>query len=160
MEWLNVGASVAMVGAPEITVGEVTTDSWSSMGIDAYAVAKYPVAETVGLQFSGEYLSLGQVGAEVEGVDQIDGSAMIFALDVNFETGSDAIQAVRPALRYETFSPMAYGEETEDNSDRHRLLREPRPLQREEHASARRPQLRLRERECSTATPTSTPTGG
>lgn len=118
-EWLMIGASVAMVGQPEIVGDSTTIDSWSSMGIDAYAVVDYPVNETVDLHFAGEFMQLGYAGPEIEGVDQIDGSAMLFTLAANFETGAEFVQAVRPAVRYETFSPMAYtvegGEEAQDN---------------------------------------------
>jgi len=118
-DWLKIGASVAMVGQPERTEGEVTVDSWSSMGLDAYAVVDYPVTETVDLHFAGEYMQLGYAGVEIEGLDQIDGNAMLFTLAANFDTGAQFVQAVRPAVRYETFSPMAYtiegSEEAEDN---------------------------------------------
>lgn len=118
-EWLKIGASVAMAGQPEITEGEATIDSWSSMGLDAYAVVDYPLNETVDLHFAGEYMQLGYAGVEIEDIDQIDGNAMLFTLAANFETGSEAVQAVRPAVRYETFSPMSYtvegGDEAEDN---------------------------------------------
>ncbi|MFO7627581.1 MAG: hypothetical protein R6V62_10005 [Candidatus Fermentibacteraceae bacterium] len=113
-EWLKIGASVAMVGQPELTGGEVTVDSWSSMGLDAYAVVDYPVNESVDLHFAGEFMQLGYAGVELEGFDQIDGNAMLFTLAANFETGSEFVQAVRPAVRYETFSPMSYLE-IEDN---------------------------------------------
>jgi len=120
-EWLKIGASVAMVGQPEIVVVEDTTtitiDSWSSMGIDAYAAVDYPVTETVDLHFAGEFMQLGYAGVEIEGLDQIDGSAMLFTLAANFETGAEFVQAVRPAVRYETFSPMTYTIEGEDEAE-------------------------------------------
>ncbi len=118
-EWLKVGASVAMIGQPETMVGEVTVDSWSGMGLDAYAVVDYPVNETVALHFAGEYMSFGYVGPEIENLEQNDGNAMLFTLAANFETGAGFVQAVRPAVRYETYGPMNYfvqgGTEPEDN---------------------------------------------
>jgi hypothetical protein len=107
-QWLDLGVSVAMIGQPEIAEGEETLDSWSGMGLDAYAVAEYPLAETVSLLVSGEYLSLGYAGPEVESVDQSDAGALIFTAAAGFETGAGLVQRVRPAIRFETFSPMSY----------------------------------------------------
>lgn len=119
VEWLKIGASVAMIGQPEMMVGELTVDSWSGMGLDAYAVVDYPVNETVALHFAGEYMNFGYVGPEVEGLEQNDGNAMLFTLAANFETGAEFVQAIRPAVRYETYGPMNYilegGNDPEDN---------------------------------------------
>lgn len=107
-DWLSLGVSVALIGQPEQPVGEFTMESWNSLGLDLFAVADYPVGETVSIHFAGEYMNLGYAGPGIQNHELAHGKAMLFTLAADFETGSGFVQAVRPAVRYEVFSPMAY----------------------------------------------------
>lgn len=118
LDWMQVGVSAAVIGRPEQASGEVTVDSWSGLGLDLYTLTDFTLTETARLHFAGEYMNLGFAGPEVETLERNDAHAMLFTLAASFETGSEAVQTVRPAVRYEILSPMTYytpGNEPEDN---------------------------------------------
>jgi hypothetical protein len=88
-------------------------DTFSATGMDFYAVVDYPLSETATLNFVGEYLMLGEYAAD--DADMNDATAYALTLAPEFELAGPAILAVRPALRYETYSPSYTGEEPEDD---------------------------------------------
>jgi len=118
MDWLKLGVSAAIIGQPEQQSGEIAVGSWNSMALDIFAVADYALSESADLHFAGEYMNLGYAGPEVEGFEYNDGNVMLFTVAASFATGADFVQSVRPAVRFEVFSPMNYylpNSEPEDN---------------------------------------------
>ncbi|MEA3265589.1 MAG: porin [Candidatus Fermentibacteria bacterium] len=113
-EWLTIGGSMAMIGAPEVTVEEVTTESWSSNGMDFFAVANYPVTSTGTLNFVGEYMMLAAYDVE----NAHDGASMSAMLAYDAQLNGDVIKAVQPAVRFDTIDPidLTGNDELEDNS--------------------------------------------
>lgn len=85
-----------------------STDTYSATGLDFYALVEYPLGETSTLNFVGEYLILGEPVAD--GVDLTDANAYAFTLAPEFELEGNVIQAVRPAIRYENYSPSYTGD--------------------------------------------------
>ncbi len=90
------------------------TDTWSANGMDFYAVAEYPLSGTSTLNFVGEYLILGQPAAD--STDMNDASAYAFTLAPEFELDGTVLQAIRPAIRYENYSP-GYSGGTDPEND-------------------------------------------
>ena len=90
-----------------------STDTWSATGMDFFAVVQYPLGETSTLNFVGEYLMLGEPVAD--DVDLTDASAYAFTLAPEFELDGPAIQAIRPAIRYENYSPSYTGDTDPEN---------------------------------------------
>jgi len=90
-----------------------STDTWSATGMDFYAVVEYPLGETSTLNFVGEYLMLGEPVAD--DADLTDASAYAFTLAPEFELDGPAIQAIRPAIRYENYSPSYTGDTDPEN---------------------------------------------
>ncbi len=120
-EWLTVGGSVAMIGQPELTLvsGGPTTDSWSSNGIDVFAVANYPLSSTGTINFVGEYMMLGYPSNDVTGFELHDGARMSIMGGYDMELDGEVILAVQPAVRFDTIDPIATWADTatepEDN---------------------------------------------
>ena len=98
-----------MLNDPDTT----NTDTWSASGLDFYAVVEYPLSETSTLNFAGEYLILGQPAAD--NTDMNDAGAYAFTLAPEFELDGAAIQAIRPAIRYENYNPGYAGSTDPDN---------------------------------------------
>ena len=90
-----------------------STDTWSATGMDFYAVVDYPLSETSTLNFVGEYLMLGEPASD--DADMTDASAYAFTLAPEFELEGPALQAVRPAVRYENYSPSYTGDTDPEN---------------------------------------------
>jgi hypothetical protein len=91
------------------------TDTWSATGLDFYAVVDYPLGETSTLNFVGEYMMLGEPVAD--GTDLTDASAYAFTVAPEFQLDGSAIQAVRPAFRYENYSPSYVGSTDPENDE-------------------------------------------
>ncbi len=106
-EWLTIGGSLAMIGQPEITDTTGTMDSWSSNGMDFFAVANYPVSATGTLNFAGEYMILGQNGVISEDADSHDGARMSVMAGYDMQLDGDVILAIQPAVRYDSIDPIA-----------------------------------------------------
>jgi len=121
MDWMTIGAGVAMIGQPALldTLLSIDTDSWSATGIDFYLLADYPINESATLNFAGEYMMLGRTGEELESVEKKDGTDYYVSLGGKFDVDMGAITAIQPAVRYESYSPsylLASGaDEPEDN---------------------------------------------
>ena len=90
-----------------------TTEVMSATGMDFLAVVDYPLSETATLNFAGEYLMLGEYAGD--DADMNDASAYAITLAPEFELAGPAIQAVRPAIRYENYSPSYTGDEDPEN---------------------------------------------
>ncbi len=118
-EWLDLGASAAVIGQPEAAGGEEPVAGWNGLGLDVFAAAEYPLDGKTSLLFSGEYMSLGYAGPQVEGIRGNSAGALILTAAAVFETGAGTVRSVRPAVRFETFSPMSYtiegGEDPKDD---------------------------------------------
>ncbi|MFO7950499.1 MAG: porin [Candidatus Fermentibacteraceae bacterium] len=113
-EWATIGVAYGMANR-ETTDME---DTYSAGGIDAYGVVEYPMSETGTLLFTGEYLMLPYLGAEVEGQEAQDGMAYSAMLGGMFEVDLGRITALTPAVRYDQVDPAWYDEmdpEPEDN---------------------------------------------
>ncbi|PIE52601.1 hypothetical protein CSA37_05820 [Candidatus Fermentibacteria bacterium] len=119
-DWLTVGASYARIGRPEIEDSTGTTEEWSSMGMDFYAVAEYPLSPSGTLLFTGEYMMLGYNGADVEGQEHHDGSRMSLMLGYKAELNSDVLVSVLPAVRYDACDPIASWAESADEPEDNR----------------------------------------
>lgn len=91
-----------------------STETYSATGLDFYTVVDYPLSETSTLNFVGEYLIMGEPAPD--NVDMNDATAYAFTLAPEFELDGTAIQALRPAIRYETYSP-SYGGGTDPQND-------------------------------------------
>ena len=118
-EWITIGGAYTTVGQPEIEDSTGTTESWSSSGMDVFAVVNYPMGESAKLFFEGEYAMLGRTGAEVEGMEMTDGSCMSVAAAAEFAVGEGFVRAVRPAVRYDMANPsttLAEGAEEPENN--------------------------------------------
>ena len=118
-EWLTLGAAFSSIGQPEIEDTTGTTDSWSSSGIDVFAVVKYPLGQGSKLFFEGEYAMLGRTGADVEGMEKSDGSCMSLGVAAEFAVGEGFVRAVRPAVRYDMVNPstmLAEGADEPENN--------------------------------------------
>lgn len=90
-----------------------SSDTWSATGLDFYTVVAYPLSETSTLNFVGEYLIMGDPVAD--DVDFTDANAYAFTLAPEFELEGPAVQAVRPAIRYENYSPSYAGDTDPEN---------------------------------------------
>ena len=90
-----------------------STEVMSATGMDFYAVVDYPLSETATLNFVGEYLMLGEYASD--DADMNDASAYAITLAPEFELDGPAILAVRPALRYENYSPSYVGDDDPEN---------------------------------------------
>ena len=90
-------------------------DTFSSTGIDIYGVVEYPVGANADLIFVGEYLMLGLPGPEVTGSERNDASAYAFTLAPDFAMDGPVLYGVRPAIRYENYSPSYYGDTDPEN---------------------------------------------
>ncbi|MFO8183641.1 MAG: porin [Candidatus Aegiribacteria sp.] len=84
-----------------------STETYSATGLDFYTVVDYPLSETSTLNFVGEYLIMGEPSAD--NVDMNDATAYAFTLAPEFELDGPALLALRPAIRYETYSPSYEG---------------------------------------------------
>ena len=118
-EWITFGGAYTTIGQPEIEDTTGTTESWSSSGIDVFAVVKYPLGESAKLFFEGEYAMLGRTGVEVEGMEMTDGTCMSMAAAAEFAVGDGFVRAVRPAVRYDMVNPsttLAEGAEEPENN--------------------------------------------
>jgi len=118
-EWLTVGGSVAMIGQPELIEDADTTESWSSNGIDVFAVANYPVSPTGTFNFVGEYMMLGTPSNDVDGFVLHDGARMSVMGGYDIKLDGNVVLAVQPAVRFDTIDPIAAwaddADEPEDN---------------------------------------------
>ncbi len=88
-------------------------DTWSATGMDLYAVVDYPMGETSSLNFVGEYLMMGEPADD--SADMNDASAYAFTLVPEFQLDGPVLLAVRPALRYENYSPSYVGSTDPEN---------------------------------------------
>lgn len=113
-EWLTIGGSVAMVGQPEL--GD-SLDSWSSTGMDFFAVANYPVSPSGTLNFAGEYMMLGANGVIGEDVDAHDGARMSVMAGYDVQLDGEVLLAIQPAVRYDSIDPIDVtgNDDAEDN---------------------------------------------
>ncbi|OPL18023.1 MAG: hypothetical protein AVO35_07640 [Candidatus Aegiribacteria sp. MLS_C] len=91
-----------------------STETYSATGLDLYAVVEYPLGETSTLNFVGEYLIMGEPVAD--NVDLTDANAYAFTLAPEFQLEGNVLQAVRPAVRYENYSP-SYAGDTDPEDD-------------------------------------------
>lgn len=118
-DWLTIGGSVAMIGQPERMVEGVTLEDWSSMGLDFFAVADYPVSPTGTFLFTGEYMMLGYPGNDVEGMEMHDGARMSVMAGYKADLNGEFLVSVLPTVRYDTNDLIATwaegGDEPEDN---------------------------------------------
>ncbi len=115
IECLELGAAVAMIGMPthDVIIDDTTTvtiDEWSATGINFFLTVHKPVSETVTLDFEGEYFILPVQTAEVTGYPNENGSDYYAALAATFDVDMGIINAVQPAIRYETYSPSYVGD--------------------------------------------------
>ncbi|MCK5787361.1 MAG: hypothetical protein KAH54_12490, partial [Candidatus Sabulitectum sp.] len=113
-EWLTIGGSMAMIGMPDDDDTEDVDESWSSNGIDIFAVANYPVTSTGTLNFVGEYMMLAAYDVE----DAHDGARMSVMLAYDAQLNGDVIKAIQPAVRFDTIDPVDVtgNDDLEDNS--------------------------------------------
>jgi len=102
--WVTLGGGLGIFAAPDTTTAD-TTDSFTSDAFDIYGIVHYPVAETVTLDFTGELLSLGFAGLDVEGMEKTSGGALTLALGARFGLNGSLITAIQPAVRFENVSP-------------------------------------------------------
>ncbi len=138
LDWLTIGAGVAMIGEPKhdvvtpayveivndsvIVVPEqtVTVKEWSATGIDAYVLVDYPISESADLIFQGEFMQTGWTAAEIVGGEGKAGTAYYGMLGVNIGIENSFLTSIMPAVRYETISPSYFlpvgGNEPEDNT--------------------------------------------
>jgi len=120
-EWLTVAGGVAMIGQPQIndSTGAMISEDWSANGINAYALANYPLSENADLIFEGEYMQAGFAGPEVANVENNAGTDMYGMLGVKIGLQNSFLTSVMPAVRYEMVSPSyqlaSGGTEPEDN---------------------------------------------
>lgn len=105
--------AVAIGSHTENDPDSTSTDTWSATGMDFYTVVNYPLGETSTLNFVGEYLMMGEPAAD--NVDMNDASAYAFTLAPEFELDGPAILALRPAVRYENYSPSYAGSTDPEN---------------------------------------------
>jgi len=121
-EWFTIGASMAMIGQPELSDSTATLDSWSSNGMDFFAVANYPVSPTGKLCFEGEYMILGYPANDADGWELHDGTGMSVMAGYDVTLDGDVILGIMPAIRYDSVDPIASwtvgADEPEDNYSR------------------------------------------
>lgn len=110
-EWLTIGGSVAMIGQPEITDTTGTTESWSSNGMDFFAVANYPVSPTGTLRFAGEYMI---IGAPDTADDATAGNGMSVMIGYDFDLDGEVLVSIMPAVRYDAATPIDLTGDAED----------------------------------------------
>lgn len=117
VEWLTVAGGVGMIGESE-NLPDVP-EEWSATGINAYALADYPLSGSSDLIFEGEFWQMGYMGPEVDGMENNAAVAFYTTLGVNFTLQDALIHSVLPAVRYESYSPeeqiVAGAERAEDN---------------------------------------------
>lgn len=100
-EQLSLGASVAIVGQPELEA----TDEWSTTGLDFFAHGRYSLNSDLSLDYEGEYLVLPWPGPVMDNMVNEDGGAFNFSLAGNHEVEMGILTAIQPAVRYEMISP-------------------------------------------------------
>ncbi|OPL17802.1 MAG: hypothetical protein AVO35_07955 [Candidatus Aegiribacteria sp. MLS_C] len=106
-DWLRIAGGVGMIGQPQIdTLGTVLQEEWSSMGINAYALADYPMSESADLIFEAEYWNFGYAGPDVDNVDEEAGMDLYATLGVHFMLDGGFLHSIMPAVRYEMYSPQ------------------------------------------------------
>ncbi|MBN2587024.1 MAG: hypothetical protein JXA64_03225 [Candidatus Fermentibacteraceae bacterium] len=108
-DWLRIAAGVGLIGQPDIedsTGTVVIQDEWSATGINAYALADYPMSESAELIFEGEFWQFGYAGPEVTGAELNSGMDYYGMLGVNFMLEDAILHSIMPAVRYETYSPQ------------------------------------------------------
>ncbi len=112
-EWLTIGGSMAMIGMPDDDDTEDVDESWSSNGMDFFAVANYPVTPTGTLNFVGEYMMLAAYDVE----DAHDGARMSVMAAYDAQLDGDVIKAIQPAVRYDSIDPIDVtgNDDLEDN---------------------------------------------
>lgn len=114
-EWLTVAGGMNMIGMADDEALE-GDDSWSAMGINAYALVDYPVSDNTDLIFVGELLHAGCPGPDVEGVDAKDGLLFYATLGARFSLENAIISGIMPAVRLEMIDPHdPAGGDDEDN---------------------------------------------
>lgn len=106
-----------MVGAAMGTNSEyadsTNQDTYSATGMDFFATADFPLSPSADLHFAGEYLMTGDTMDD--DVDWTDANGYAFTLMANFDLEGEMLQAVRPAIRYETVSPGFAGDDDPEN---------------------------------------------
>lgn len=111
MEGINIGAAM---GTTSEYADSTNQDTYSATGMDFYLTAGFPLSETSDLLFEGEYLMIGDTMDD--DVDYTDASGYAMSVMANFDLEGDMLQAVRPAIRYETVSP-GYAGDTDPEND-------------------------------------------
>jgi len=117
VEWLTIGGSIAMIGTPDIkdTTGTVTTEAFSSNGMDFFAVANYSVSPTATLRFVGEYGILGYPVEVAENQVSSDASGMSIMAGYDMDLDGDVFVRIMPAVRYDSVAPgFAKAENADD----------------------------------------------
>jgi len=93
------------------TTGEGTV---RATALDFYSVINLPVSDTVKLFFSGEYITAGE---PVENnADWNNASGYAATLLADFDLDGNVIQAIRPAVRYESNSPGYTGDDPKNDA--------------------------------------------
>jgi hypothetical protein len=116
VEWATIGGGLGSYSAYTDSTGD---ESFSSSAFDVYGLVNYPMTESVTLNFTGELLSLGYAGPDVEGLEKTSGGALTLALGAKFGLNGSLVTGIQPAVRFENVSPatqLATGaEEPTDN---------------------------------------------
>jgi hypothetical protein len=115
-EWLTIGGSLAMIGTPDIkdASGTVTTEAFSSNGMDFFTVADYPVSPTATLRFVGEYGILGYPVDVAEGWESSNASGMSIMAGYDMDLDGDVFVRIMPAVRYDSINPWDAVQEDAD----------------------------------------------
>jgi len=100
MQGINIGAAL---GTTSEYADSTNQDTFSATGLDFYATAGFPLSTTSDMLWEGEYLVIGDTMADE--VDYTNATGYAMSVIANFNLESDMLQAVRPAIRYETVSP-------------------------------------------------------
>lgn len=102
VEWATLGGGLASYSAYTDTTAD---ESYSASAFDVYGLVNYPMTETVTLNFTGELLSMGFAGPDIEGLEKTSGGALSLALGANFGINGALITGIQPAIRMESISP-------------------------------------------------------
>ena len=110
MPGINIAAAF---GSTSEYADSTNQDTYSATGMDFYATAEFPLSPSSEMFFAGEYLMIGDTMDD--DVDYTDANAYAVTLMANFDLEGNVLQAVRPAIRYESTSPGYAGDEDPEN---------------------------------------------
>jgi hypothetical protein len=110
IEGMNIGAAL---GTTSEYADSTNQNSYSATGIDIFITSEFPISAATDMLFEGEYLMIGDTMDDA--VDYTDASGYAMSVMANFALESEMLQAVRPAIRYETISPGFAGEDDPGN---------------------------------------------